>query len=1515
MKIFLKRFLVILMIVGISLTNGPYYFVSFAIKAYLKSENIVDQAWHLKQDKNIVDKFTSFRNIAEGLKIQEAKAAITYQTPGALAYSATSIAVPYPASIAANNLLILIVGQKPTTANGGTVTTPSGWTLITSLTGAGGYGTTLGADTGNTNVFAYYKVAVGGETGTLAVTVGTTSVAWGQMYRLSGAAGSTWNVAAATGSDITAGSVSVAFNSNPGVTANDLIIGALVIPTDVTTPAQFSAEALTQAGITFGTVTEISEPDSTTGNDIGGVTFRAPVSSGTATGNPTFTATAGGTTTNVRGPAVFIRIREILAPNTAPTLTVNQPDGTGDTIAQDASYTINYDLADAEQTVTAAFYYDTDATGLNGTAITGACATAAEGTGATCSWNTTGVAPGTYYVYGITNDGIAGAVNDYSPGVVTINARPTLTVTQPDGTGDTVTVGDLYNVTYNLADTDDAVTAAFYYDTDATGLNGTAITGACATAAEGTGATCSWDTTGVTPGTYYVYGITNDGVNTQVNDYTSGVITINAPNTPPTLTVSQPDGVTDTVNAGDAYNITYDLADVDNVVTAAFYYDTDATGLNGTAISGACATAAEGTGATCSWDTTGITAGSYYVYGIVNDGVNPQVSAYSSGMITINTPTTLTVSATAGSKVANLNSGDTSQYIHATSCTSETDCAAIKLSATNGSVIVTSIKVTESGTVAANTDLSNAALIYDTDANYANGTAGTFGSTASFAADQTITFSNAGVTINAGSSYYFYIRFDVKSATPTYPVGGQTINFGVAVATDIGTSGTPVKSGTASLVGTTTVRPQITGYTNSTESGLNYAASCTGCGARIGPAVSGRSQTLAVSGYGFGSDPGLGSRDTATNKVEVVGASTHVFSDGGSGNTNVTAWSNTSITLTTDSGVTGDSDTGWGTDFGGSAALKVTAGGQAVPTNLNFYIFPQVTSITVCNSATFPVGDNAREYSAGDVACPNGLKDGEIILNGTRFGTASTGGYVRILGCDSATCSGPTGSVVTTAWSNTAITAQVPTVISDSVYTGSVVMQQGTGSNNKTHTYTASGFRVLPRITNVAPASAANGDPVTISGDHLCQTGTCPVAFSASNKVTFYNAVDAVVFTSWAHASLATEVPGSAQTGNIFITSNNYPSNDFSFTVLSPVPMDPTSLNQYSNSALTNAISVGAGVSTTPIYFGFIMEAPAAGGTLYSQVEVKPVGTPFVCASGACASALEGAGKTGPGPVDCTSAASNCFVTSSPSDDIYHWQARVRHNKGGTDYYSNWISFGGNSEAATDFQVDSFGPTITFPNGDSCSGSYGTSVTTNGATISWSLNEGATGQVEYSIASNLSGSLFSPVPARPSATSHVVTLSNLDSNTTYYFRVKSVDSSGNISYRPSAGPYCSFLTGSVSQPAKTTIHYISSFTSSVSSFTSSSFVVDIPETSADIKSAFVEITGISPGAGTNNITVGVNAEATKTYAVASGDSSFKIIYPVTTLNLDPSTNELDITPSQAINIISAKIIVTYAYTP
>lgn len=240
--------------------------------------------------------------------------AITWQGSGSIGITSAggvSLSVQYPGFAQPGDKLVLIIGQKPSVANGGTVTTPTGWTLVTSLVGAGGYGTTLGADTGNTNLFVFERtVPSGGLSGGVPVTLGNNNVSWGVMLRMTSGNGLWSAVAGATGSDAAAGNVSIAFSANPGVQAGDVVVGAMCIPTDVTTPSQFSAQAFSQPGVTFGTVTEVGEPDATIGNQAGGFICYATVASGTATGNPTMTATAAGTTTNVRGPGVFIRVRE-----------------------------------------------------------------------------------------------------------------------------------------------------------------------------------------------------------------------------------------------------------------------------------------------------------------------------------------------------------------------------------------------------------------------------------------------------------------------------------------------------------------------------------------------------------------------------------------------------------------------------------------------------------------------------------------------------------------------------------------------------------------------------------------------------------------------------------------------------------------------------------------------------------------------------------------------------------------------------------------------------------------------------------------------------------------------------------------------------------------------------------------------------------------------------------------------------------------------------------------------------
>ena len=248
---------------------------------------------------------------------------MAFGTPvaGAAAYSAasgTSISVPYPAGITTGQPVLLFVGQKGSAINGGTVTTPTGWTLIGSIIGAGGYDALPTADTGDTNLFIYSKNTTGGETGNLAVTVGQNDVSWGFITRVPIGLDVTISYGFASGQQATAPTAGVSFavaladgTPGPALQNGDLAIWAMCIPTDVTTPSQFSARSVTSTGATIGTATELNEPDSSNGNDIGGYSAYAFVTAGASSVSPTVNTTATGTVTNVRGPIALVRLREV----------------------------------------------------------------------------------------------------------------------------------------------------------------------------------------------------------------------------------------------------------------------------------------------------------------------------------------------------------------------------------------------------------------------------------------------------------------------------------------------------------------------------------------------------------------------------------------------------------------------------------------------------------------------------------------------------------------------------------------------------------------------------------------------------------------------------------------------------------------------------------------------------------------------------------------------------------------------------------------------------------------------------------------------------------------------------------------------------------------------------------------------------------------------------------------------------------------------------------------------------
>jgi MSHA biogenesis protein MshQ len=241
-----------------------------------------------------------------------ANAAVAYGSRGNAASSGTTLlSVPYPGSIAAGDLLILVVGNKYPT-NG--PATPAGWTFVANGQGSGGLGS-AGVDSGQVYNTIFVKEALGNESGNLAVTVTSANTSMARMFRYTKTAGTTWDYAATNGSDNSAGtSWSVTGAANPGITPGDvLIIGSSLNGNRVSN----WTESIFATGATFGAVTERNDSTSATGDDMGLIVSEHTVTAGTASAAPVFTMTGASGSANATSPtgaSAILRIREVVPP-------------------------------------------------------------------------------------------------------------------------------------------------------------------------------------------------------------------------------------------------------------------------------------------------------------------------------------------------------------------------------------------------------------------------------------------------------------------------------------------------------------------------------------------------------------------------------------------------------------------------------------------------------------------------------------------------------------------------------------------------------------------------------------------------------------------------------------------------------------------------------------------------------------------------------------------------------------------------------------------------------------------------------------------------------------------------------------------------------------------------------------------------------------------------------------------------------------------------------------------------
>jgi len=286
--------------------------------------------------------------------------AISRVASGAITYVAGApTATPLPAGIVAGDLLVFVVGMKPD-VTGTPSMTPAGWTFRTikfSNSGA------VGVDTGTTQIAVFDKIAVGNESGNAALTgLAAPNVSWSQVHLFrSSVAGSQLNISNIVGQkgpagtnpyNVNAGESQLGFTTSPvpqgHLRAGDFLFGALVTPTDVGAGAAFSAHNVQGAGFTTSASTEINEPITALGNDLGGVQWTQAVATGSST-DVTFAAmtvniAVAGTLTNQYGVVHVLRIREELPPSPPITVaaTTTEPDRVTVTYAAGSADTTKY---------------------------------------------------------------------------------------------------------------------------------------------------------------------------------------------------------------------------------------------------------------------------------------------------------------------------------------------------------------------------------------------------------------------------------------------------------------------------------------------------------------------------------------------------------------------------------------------------------------------------------------------------------------------------------------------------------------------------------------------------------------------------------------------------------------------------------------------------------------------------------------------------------------------------------------------------------------------------------------------------------------------------------------------------------------------------------------------------------------------------------------------------------------------------------------------------------------------
>lgn len=333
--------------------------------------------------------------------------------------------------------------------------------------------------------------------------------------------------------------------------------------------------------------------------------------------------------------------------NVPPKLIIlNPPDG--EEIYAHTSFTIRWADSDPDDNAIINISYDNDNNSANGNSgrLVTERSEDKDGDNDKYKWKTSSVPEGEYYIVFETTDGHRDTMINYSTGKVIIdhdptrNAKPDISIIDPDGVDDTVDAS--YFITWTDYDMDDDAEITLYYDEDDQGFNGIEIvSGIMEDDDEKTldGSEINmyvWNTTLLTDGDYYIYAKIEDGVWQPKYNYSSGPLTIfhRINNEAPTIRILEPDGVQDD-GIDKAFVIKWDDTDPDDNAIIKLYYSPLKEYFSGQFVEGAWNIPENDEEDYYVWVTTEIPDGDYYIYALITDNVNDIGKSMSKGPITI----------------------------------------------------------------------------------------------------------------------------------------------------------------------------------------------------------------------------------------------------------------------------------------------------------------------------------------------------------------------------------------------------------------------------------------------------------------------------------------------------------------------------------------------------------------------------------------------------------------------------------------------------------------------------------------------------------------------------------------------------------------------------------------------------------------------------------------------------------------------------------------------------------------